>query len=261
LMETLRAPGGCPWDQEQTHASLRRYVLEEAYEVVEAISLLPPNAPQGLDASEPLPAGYASLEDELGDLLSQVVFHATLAREVGAFTIDDVIRGIHAKLVRRHPHVFGDVEADTGDDVMRNWEQIKKVEKGTSSIVEGITPDLPSLLYSLKLLRKAASVGLVVDDVSAAHEQAAASLEALVASPRADAAGGEQVDEIVGELLAAMVVIARARGVDAESALRGWSARYRDHFVRMEGLAAERELDLAALSPDAVAALWADAGD
>ncbi len=147
LAKRLRDPGGCPWDAEQTHHSLTRYILEEAYEVVEAVENLPAS-------------GYASLEDELGDLLYQVVFHAIIAEETGEFTMADVARGIHDKLVRRHPHVFGDVIADETDDVLRNWEQIKKEEKGTTSIVAGITPGLPSLLYTHKLFRKAASVGL-----------------------------------------------------------------------------------------------------
>ncbi len=147
LAKRLRDPGGCPWDAEQTHHSLTRYLLEESYEVVEAVENLPT-------------AGYAPLEDELGDLLYQVVFHAVIAQEAGEFTMADVARGIHDKLVRRHPHVFGDVVADETDDVLRNWEQIKKEEKGTTSIVAGITPGLPSLLYTHKLFRKAASVGL-----------------------------------------------------------------------------------------------------
>ncbi len=156
LSERLRAPGGCPWDAEQTHHSLARYLLEESYETVEAIERLPSDAPAGpVD-----PGAYAQLEDELGDLLYQVVFHSVLAREAGAFTIADVARGIHEKLVRRHPHIFGDVEADTVSEVMTNWEQIKKREKGSDSIVEGISPGLASLLYAHKLYRKAASVGL-----------------------------------------------------------------------------------------------------
>jgi tetrapyrrole methylase family protein/MazG family protein len=156
LAERLRGPGGCPWDADQTHHSLTRYLLEEAYEVVESVEALPPDAPAG----EVPPQAYRDLEDELGDLLYQVIFHAVLAQEAGAFDMADVARGIHDKLVRRHPHVFGDADAATSSDVMRNWEQIKKDEKGASSIVAGITPGLPSLLYAHKLLRKAASVGL-----------------------------------------------------------------------------------------------------
>ena len=154
---TVAPPRWLPWDAEQTHHSLTRYLLEEAYEVVEAVEALPAGAPDG----NVEPKAYAALEDELGDLLYQVIFHAVLAEEAGAFTMADVARGIHDKLVRRHPHVFGgQSDADTTSDVMRNWEQIKKAEKGTSSIVSGITPGLPSLLYAHKLFRKAASVGL-----------------------------------------------------------------------------------------------------
>ena len=166
LAKRLRDPGGCPWDAEQTHLSLTRYLLEESYEVVEAVENL-------------AGAGYAPLEDELGDLLYQVVFHAVIAQEAGEFTMADVARGIHDKLVRRHPHVFGDVVADETSDVMRNWEQIKKEEKGTTSIVAGITPGLPSLLYTHKLFRKAASVGLDIDDVDAALDRIDAALAGL----------------------------------------------------------------------------------
>ena len=128
LAKRLRDPGGCPWDAEQTHHSLTRYLLEESYEVVEAVEALPIDAPAG---GSTVPAEvYAALADELGDLLYQVVFHAVLAQEADAFTMADVARGIHDKLVRRHPHVFGDVVADEIVDVMRNWEQIKKDGEG-----------------------------------------------------------------------------------------------------------------------------------
>jgi len=250
LSERLRAPGGCPWDAEQTHHSLSRYLLEEAYETVEAIERLPGDAPAGpVDAAD-----YAQLEDELGDLLYQVVFHSVLAREAGAFTIADVARGIHEKLVRRHPHIFGDVEADTVSEVMTNWEQIKKREKGSDSIVEGISPGLASLLYAHKLYRKAASVGLEPGTDVEALERAEL---ALVALRDADSAATEAA---LGDLLASAVVLARSRGVDAETALRGWSARFRDRFVRMEHLAAEQGVDIAAAPVDRVAALWIEAG-
>jgi tetrapyrrole methylase family protein/MazG family protein len=237
LAKRLRDPGGCPWDAEQTHLSLTRYLLEESYEVVEAVENLPQT-------------GFAPLEDELGDLLYQVVFHAVLAQEAGEFTMADVARGIHDKLVRRHPHVFGDVVADRTSDVMRNWEQIKKEEKGTTSIVAGITPGLPSLLYTHKLLRKAASVGLAVDDVDAALDR----IDVALAGMRA----GADLEVQLADLLAAAVVVARSGDVDAESALRGWAARYRTRFEAMEHLAAVRDLDLAALDASAVAALWAE---
>lgn len=249
LADRLRAPGGCPWDAEQTHHSLARYLLEESYETVEAIERLPAAAPAG-DVD---PDDYAMLEDELGDLLYQVVFHSVLAREGGAFTIADVARGIHEKLVRRHPHIFGDVEADTVAEVMTNWEQIKKREKGSDSIVEGISPGLASLLYVHKLYRKAASIGLEPGTDVEALDRAARALDAL---RDADAGATEAA---LGDLLAAGVVLARSRGVDAETSLRGWSARFRDRFVRMERLAAATGVDLAAAPSDRVAALWIEA--
>lgn len=251
LMETLRGPGGCPWDAEQTHTSLRRYAIEEAYEVVEAIGGLPVGAPQSLPPGSPPPAGYEALADELGDLLCQVVFHSVLAREAGAFTIDDVVRGIHEKLLRRHPHVFGDAGGAT-IDLPRAWEQSKLAEKGTDSIVAGITPDLPALLYALKLARKMASVGLVPLSPETAGVQAATALQQLPDTPV------EQVDAVLGELLGAIVVLARDRGVDAESALRSWSGAQRDRFATLERVARSRGIDLAVASPQTVAEIWAE---
>jgi tetrapyrrole methylase family protein/MazG family protein len=250
LAERLRRPGGCPWDAEQTHHSLTRYLLEEAYEVVEAVEALPSDAPASADGGD-ASAGYAALEDELGDLLYQVVFHAVLAEEADAFTMGDVARGIHDKLVRRHPHVFGDVVAGTSSDVMRNWEQIKKDEKGTSSIVAGITPGLPSLLYAHKLFRKAASVGLEPGSRADALDRLAGALAALQ-----DADDPGAVEAGLAELLAAAVVLARSAGVDAESVLRGWAARFRDRFVALERLAADQGVDLATGDPGTIQELW-----
>jgi tetrapyrrole methylase family protein/MazG family protein len=236
LAARLRAPGGCPWDAEQTHHSLTRYLLEEAYEVVEAV--------ESDDA--------AALEDELGDLLYQVVFHAVLAEEEGTFGLAEIARGIHDKLVRRHPHVFGDLDASSSSDVMRNWEQIKKDEKGATSIVAGITPSLPSLLYTHKLLRKAASVGLDPGTRQDAVARLAAAVRAL------EAGGDDALDVQLGELLAAAVVLARSGGIDAESALRGWAAAFRQRFEALERLALDRGLDLAALDASEVARLYAE---
>ncbi len=250
LAERLRRPGGCPWDADQTHHSLTRYLLEESYEVVEAVEALPAAAPEG-----DVPAdAYRALEDELGDLLYQVIFHAVLAEEAGAFDMADVARGIHDKLVRRHPHVFGDTEADTSSDVMRNWEQIKKDEKGVDSIVAGITPGLPSLLYAHKLMRKAASVGLD----PGGRDDALRRLDAVLAELRVGDEG--DLETLLGDLLAAAIVLARSGGVDAESAVRGWAVRFRRRFEAMERLAAARQLELPALPPDAVAALWIESG-
>jgi len=247
LAEQLRGPGGCAWDAEQTHHSLTRYLLEESYEVVEAVERLPARAPAGADAES---ADYAALADELGDLLYQVVFHAVLAEEAGAFDLADVARGIHDKLVRRHPHVFGDVDASTSDAVMANWEQIKKTEKGVESIVDGITPGLPSLLYAHKLLRKAASVGLDPGDAETSLDRIVGTVQALREGEVDD------TEAVLGEMLAAAVALARSRGIDTESALRGWAARFKEQFEAMERLAASRDLDLHTLSPGAVEELW-----
>jgi tetrapyrrole methylase family protein / MazG family protein len=250
LAERLRGPGGCPWDAEQTHHSLTRYLLEEAYEVVETVEALPPDAPAGDVPAE----AYRALEDELGDLLYQVIFHAVLADEAGAFDMGDVARGIHDKLVRRHPHVFGDADAESASDVMRNWEQIKKDEKGHASIVSGITPGLPSLLYAHKLLRKAASTGLD----PGGRDDALRRLDAVLTELRSDE--GRDLETQLGDLLAAAIVLARSGGVDAESALRGWAVRFRRRFEAMEQLAEARQLELATLPPDAVAVLWIESG-
>jgi tetrapyrrole methylase family protein/MazG family protein len=252
LSRRLRGPGGCPWDAEQTHHSLTRYLLEEAYEVVDAIEALPADAPDGAD--EVGSATWAALADELGDLLFQVVFHAVLAEEADAFTATDIARGIHDKLVRRHPHVFGDVDAAfSADDVVRNWEQIKKDERGSDSLVDSVPAGLPALLYTHKLFRKAASIGL---DPSDRADAVAAIEHALDALRVAEIPSSVDTEAAVGDVLAGAVALARAGGVDAESALRGWAARYRDHFRRMERLARDRGLDLAALDPTEVDALW-----
>ena len=193
LVHVLRAR--CPWDREQTHHSLTRHLLEETYEVLEAIEHLDTETGDG----------YDHLEEELGDLLFQVCFHATLAGEQGAFTLADVARGIHDKLVLRHPHVFADVEADDATAVMRNWEQIKKEEKGRESIFDGIPTSLPSLLYAHKVVRKAQTLGVDIR------------LPAI--EPTADE---------IGEALLAIVAAARALDVDPEAALRAAANELRD---------------------------------
>lgn len=255
LIETLRAPGGCPWDAEQTHHSLVRHLVEEAYEVVDALERLPADAPGG---DEPVPAGdYARVEEELGDLTAQVVFHATLAREEGAFTMREVLRGIREKLVHRHPHVFADVEADTADDVMRNWEQLKRSEKQSDSLVDEVPMSLPGLLLAHKLYRKASAAGLpllTADEAASVVEDAARRLAGL---PE-DAPEGD-VERLLGDLVAAVALLARQRGIDAERAIRSWSHRFRDRFRAAEALARERGASLHELDGDGVAALWLEA--
>jgi tetrapyrrole methylase family protein/MazG family protein len=209
LVAVLRAE--CPWDREQTHESLRRHLLEESYEVLEAIDHLDPEAGEG----------YDHLEEELGDLLFQILFHTQLATEAGQFTIADVATTVHDKLHSRHPHVFGDVDAPAADDVVRNWEQIKKAEKGRESVFDGVPDAIPALLFALKVQKKAATLADDGLDVASA---------ATVALPD-DALGAvhQRTDEdTIGALLFAVVDLARLSGVDPETALRAASVRYRD---------------------------------
>ena len=234
LAERLRGPGGCPWDAAQTHHSLRRHVLEEAYEVAEAIEELPPDAPAG---DIPSLEVYDSLEDELGDLIFQVVIHSVLAAETGAFTVADVLRRIHDKLVYRHPHVFGEVRVDSAAEVVTNWEQLKKAEKGHESLVEGVTSGLPSLIAVQKLMRKASSIGL---------------------DPDLDS-GLELDEQELGDALAALAAAGAGKGIDAESALAGWVRRFKDRFQRMEAIARDQDIDLAAADVSTIRDLWEQA--
>ncbi len=230
LMDTLRER--CPWDRAQTHATLAPHLVEETYEVLDALASLSGSH----DA-----AGYAHLEEELGDLLFQIVFHARLAAESDRFDLGGVVRGVHDKLVRRHPHVFGAVQAEDVERVERNWEAIKKSEKGRSSVTEGIPNALPALMLADKLARKARSVGL--DPAGAGDARAA--LEALLDSapsdrhpddPRADGGG---VDRLVGELLFSVADLAQRSGLDAEQALRAHTLEWRDRIVAAEGVPGE----------------------
>ena len=245
LTERLRGPGGCPWDAAQTHHSLRRHVLEEAYEVVEAIEDLPADAPKG----DIPPGAYDALEDELGDLLFQVMIQSVLASEAGAFTVADVARAVHTKLVRRHPHVFGDVRVNDASEVVTNWEQIKKAEKDDASLVAGVSAGLPALIATQKLFRKGASIGLAPE------------LDLGDATRRLAAADAEGFEHALGSALAAAVALGRARDVDAESALASWARRYKEQFRRMEHLAADAGVDLAQADAGQVRELWDSAAE
>lgn len=241
LVRTLRQR--CPWDRRQTHASLGRHLLEESYEVLEAIDALAgvdaalADGGAGPEVDQRESGAVADLEEELGDLLFQVYFHATLAAEQGRFTLADVARGVHDKLVSRHPHVFGDVTAETADQVAANWESLKKVEKGRTSVTQGIPAALPSLALAAKLQRKATAIGMVLPGLV---DEAARVAEAAVALGRpgdgatgtaddvADGEGGARArSDAVGELLFAAVGLARALGVDPETALLARSGAFR----------------------------------
>ena len=240
LVRTLREQ--CPWDREQTHRTLTKHLLEEAYEVLEAIEAHDPD-----DAERD-----AHLEEELGDLLFQVEFHAVIAEQDGRFTMADVARGIHDKLVRRHPHVFGTVDAATSEQVLATWEQIKRDEKGRTSIMEGIAGNLPSLAYATKVQKKAAGVGFDWDSVHGALPKVTEELGELVDVLHDPARAHEEL----GDLLFAVCNVARHTGIDPEAALRAATAKFRDRFTGIERLAADRGLDLAALDLAALDALW-----
>jgi XTP/dITP diphosphohydrolase len=216
--ERLRGPDGCPWDREQTHESLGRYAVEEVYELLEAISIGDPD----------------SIREELGDVLLQVVFHAQIAEDAGTFTIDDVARGISGKLVRRHPHVFGDVQVADADEVMANWEELKAAEKPDRDLFEGIPPAQPALGYVGKLQARAAKTGFDWNADAEAADRIRAELDELQAAT----AHAERVRE-VGDLLMSVVGLARRYEVDPETALRGAARRFRTRFEAM-AMAADR---------------------
>ncbi len=219
LVTRLRAE--CPWDGEQTHRSLSRHLLEETYEVIEALEAVGDGGPEvSVEA-------YADLEEELGDLLFQIVFHAVLATEAGAFGLAEVARGVHDKLVLRHPHVFGEVSVDGSEQVAANWEQIKKAEKGRASVFDGVPVHLPALLLALKVQKKAEGVGL---DLGTEIPDLRRALDAVAAvGEGSDGEGsegdgsegdGDGAEQAVGRLLLAATARARALGVDPEAALR-----------------------------------------
>lgn len=241
IMARLRAPGGCPWDREQSHESLRPYLLEEAYEVLEAID-------QG---------SHDKLAEELGDLLLQIVFHAQIAAEEGRFTIGDVAAGISAKLRHRHPHVFADAEVRDSEEVIDNWEHLKRAERRNSdrqSILDGIPAALPALRRATDVQKRVARVGFDWDDASG---PAAKVREELAEIEEAGAEGDEQrVAEEVGDLLFAAVNLARRLGVDSEDALRVAVARFSERFRAMETMASDRGIQLEGLTLEQLDELW-----
>lgn len=246
LTRTLREQ--CPWDIEQDHQTLIPYLLEETHEVIDALQAL----------TDPRRADDPSVDDdlieELGDLLYQIEFHAVIAEQQGRFTITDVVEGIHDKLVRRHPHVFGEVLADGTEQVLANWEEIKRIEKGRTSVFEGIPRSLPSLSYAEKVGRKASKVGFDWPDVAGAipkvREETDELTEAIASGETAHTAAE------LGDLLFAVVNVARHVGVDPELALRAASDKFRARFERVEQLALDDGVDLLTADVDVLDALW-----
>ncbi|HDL42126.1 MAG TPA: nucleoside triphosphate pyrophosphohydrolase [Actinobacteria bacterium] len=236
----------CPWDQKQTHRSLVRHLVEETYETVEALERLSVDAPGGeIDW-----VAYSHVEEELGDVLLQVVFHATLASEVGAFTMDQIAEGIRRKLVHRHPHVFGDVKADDADTVIRNWEALKADEKGRESLMDDIPVALPALARAEKMQRRARSVGFDYHDIVGAIGDVQAELAEFIG------ASAQDQESELGDVLFAVVNLARHISVDAESALRGAIDRFQRRFRWMEITARDGHRSLGEMSMDEMNDLW-----
>ena len=253
LTRTLREQ--CPWDIEQTHASLIPHLLEETYEVVDAIHALDAGSEGETDAAVDTDA---DLIEELGDLLYQIEFHATIAEQEGRFTIADVANGIHDKLVRRHPHVFGElVGSDLAtSEVLSNWDDIKREEKQRTSIFQGIPRSMPALAYAAKVGTKASKVGFDWPDVGGAFPKIAeetAELHDAMHDPQAtDSAATEEL----GDLLFAIVNVARHLHIDPELALRGATDKFRTRFEGVERLALERSIDLRDADLETLDALW-----
>ena len=229
LIDYLRSPKGCPWDREQTHESIRRNVLEEAYEVCEAI-----------DEGSP-----EHLCEELGDLLMQVIFHASMAKDEGAFDMDAIADMACKKLVHRHPHVFGEVAADTPEKVLENWDAIKRADRGQQSVasaMDGVPRGLPGLMRSQKIQDKAAKQGFDWPDVSGAMDKLREEVGEL--QEGIDASDVENIKEELGDVLFSAVNVARFYKLDSEELMHAACAKFIRRFRYMEEKAAERGLEL-----------------
>ena len=239
IVELLRLPGGCPWDMEQTHASIRNDLIEETYEVIEAI-----------DKADP-----ALLREELGDVLLQVAMHAQMEREQGRCTFDDIANDVCAKMVHRHPHVFGEVKADTSEKVLANWEVIKSEEKERRTVTDklcSIPRQLPALMRAVKVGKKAA----VLDFPDA--ESVACKVEEELSEVREAMARGEkaQIEEEIGDLLLTVASLARKLGVDAERSLNLATDKFISRFSAVENEATARGCDMASMSAAELDEIW-----
>ena len=254
LVETiwrLRQPDGCPWDRKQTHQSIGKNMIEEAYEALDCIEA---------DDS-------AHLREELGDVLMQVVLHAQIAADAGEFTMDDVARDIDEKLVRRHPHVFGEASAENADEVLQIWDAVKLKEKeakdaaaaagdeAPEGLLDGVPWSLPALMQAQKVSRKAAAVGFEWESTEAVWQQVAEER----AEFEAEEPGTPEREMEFGDLLFALVNVARKEGIDAESALRASTAKFRRRWAAMEQMARDAHVDLADLSTHGLNDLWEEA--
>lgn len=241
IMARLRGEGGCPWDREQTHESLKKYLVEETYEAVDAI-----------DSGD-----MDELRGELGDVLLQVVFHAQIAGESGTFTIDDVIDGISAKLIHRHPHVFADGHAANADEVLRKWEQIKKKEKGfenRTSALDGVPRMLPALSRALEVSKKAAKTGFEWPDIDAVMAKVDEEVQELKHELRDGSP--DRVSDEIGDLLFTIVNVARWKSVDPEDALRTMIDRFSTRFRQIEDSAQKSGRSISDMNVKEMDAVW-----
>ncbi len=239
IIARLRAPEGCPWDRKQTHRSLREYVLEEAYEVLQA-----------LDEND-----MDKLSGELGDLLLQIVLQAQIAEEAKEFALKDVISKINAKLIQRHPHIFGNVKVDSAEEVSHNWEQIKKAERGSDVSVLGSVPQqMPSLAYSQEVQRRVAGVGFDWENDEGVVDKLVEEVREFKATNTP-----EQQAEEFGDMLFTLANIARRKGIDLETALREANRKFYRRFTKMEELCRRRKLAFEKLSFNEQNTLWEEA--
>ena len=241
VIAALRAPNGCPWDREQTHRSIAKNMVEEAYEAVHAI-----------ESSD-----VAELREELGDVLLQVVLHAQIASDDDEFTIDDVVAAITAKIIRRHPHVFGDAEAGTATEVLRSWDGIKATERAEKSqwLLDTVPHALPGLMLAQNISRKAVSAGFEWETLDGVWDKIHEELEEL----RATEPGSPEAADEIGDVLFTVVNLARKQGIDAETALRGACEKFRSRWSAMERAAAEEGRDVSELPLEEQEALWQEA--
>ena len=239
IIARLRAPDGCPWDKEQTHASLRSNLLSECYEVLEA-----------LDKGE-----SAKLCEELGDLLLQIVLHAQIAADNKEFEIGDVVKSITTKIIRRHPHIFGSRKVKDAEEVMHNWEALKREERAEgTSMLEGVPKDMPALGYAQEIQRRVARVGFDWADIEGVIEKLAEEVREL-----REASGPEERAQEYGDLLFTLVNIARRDGIDTEASLREANRKFYKRFAYMEEICRRRSLSLDKMSFDEQNKLWEEA--
>jgi MazG family protein len=246
IMDRLRDPGGCPWDRKQTLSTLAPYLLEEAHEVTEAVAAAVP----------------AKLCEELGDLLLQIVFMARIGRENGWFDLDDVCDGISEKMVRRHPHVFGDREVEDADEVIRNWEEIKSEERAhevKNSVLDGVPAALPGLLKAFRMTEKAAAVGFDWRKPGDVMIKMREEMDELEHELDDGGSPSERAREEMGDVLFVMANLARHLGVEPETALQRTNTTFKRRFESMEALARGRGKDLRELSLEEQDALWEEA--